>query len=700
MWTGFFVAMLAAAVFLYVPGFCALKALRMESVVAFCCAPLASIPLYTLLSTVYPSLGVFASWGSLFAPATAAGLIAWAVSFFATRRRAPRFARADSCGSFLAGRLSADWSILAAYIVVGFVSTGMLFVGNLASPESFLQSWDNVHHLSSVQAFFESGNYSSFTTSSYAAPVDRAIDPFASDSAFYPSAWHCIAAMAMGASGASCATAINAVNAVLAAVVLPAGMFMLLRTLFSGKRAVVYAGAFVTTVFAAFPWGFLTFGPLYPNLLSYVLIPSVAAMFVKAFAPKEAVWQRVVFAFVFFLGLVSLAISQPNAVFSLGVFLAPYCVVSAMRIGDCAKISDRVRPVAKVALATGAVLAIAGIWCVMYKMPFLSAVVGFDWPAKTSPVQAIANIGLLSFVETPAQPLLALLVAVGIVAALVDRSRRWVVFSYAFACIIYFFDMATDGFLKHLLSGFWYTDQWRTAAMAALFAVPLAAWGAATVARGAKSIVVRLATPGDNALRYGRCVMAATPLVLAAFIAFPSFDFAGSHRIETAYTTVGGRVETQNADVPLNFLGDDERRFVEQVREIVPEDQVLINEPDDGSVFLYGLDGVRIYYRYFTGYGLESGESSDSFLIRGHLDEIAFNEEVREAVDNIGAEYVLVLDQGDAEPCGPAGESRRFLPYHGVHKEAWQGIVEIDDETPGFEAVLSEGDMRLYRIVA
>lgn len=700
MWTGFFVAMLAAAVFLYAPGFCALKALRMESVVAFCCAPLASIPLYTVLSTVYPSLGVFASWSSLFVPATAAGLVAWAVSFFATHSRAPRFARSGSCGSFFSGRLSADWSILALYVVVGLVSTGMLFVGNLASPESFLQSWDNVHHLSSVQAFFESGNYSSFTTSSYAAPMDRAIDPFGSDSAFYPSAWHCIAAMAMGAAGVSCATAVNAVNAVLAAVVLPAGMFVLLRTLFAGRRGVVYAGAFVTTVFAAFPWGFLTFGPLYPNLLSYVLIPAAAAAFVKIFAPKEAAWQRVVFAVMFFSGLVSLAISQPNAVFSLGVFLAPYCVVLAMRIGDRLKISDRARSVAKAALAAAAAAVIAGIWCVMYKMPFLAAVVGFDWPAKTGAAQAIANIGLLSFVDTPAQPVLAVLVAIGAVAALADRSRRWIVFSYAFACVIYFFDMATDGFLKHLLSGFWYTDQWRTAAMAALFAVPLAAWGAATLARGAKALVVRLAAPGDNALRYGRCALAAAPLVLAAFIAFPSFDFAGSHRVETAYTAVGDRVEVQNAQVPLNFLGDDERRFVEQVREVVPEDQVLINEPDDGSVFLYGLDGMRTYYRYFTGYGLESGESMDSFLIRGHLHEVASNEEVREAVDSIGAEYVLVLDQGDVEPCGPAGESRRFLSYHGVYKEAWQGIVRIDDDTPGFETVLSEGDMRLYRIVA
>ncbi|MFQ9742217.1 MAG: DUF6541 family protein [Slackia sp.] len=37
----------------------------------------------------------------------------------------------------------------------------------------------------------------------------------------------------------------------------------------------------------------------------------------------------------FVIGLVSLALSQPNAVFSLGVFLVPYCVMQSHRGGVC-----------------------------------------------------------------------------------------------------------------------------------------------------------------------------------------------------------------------------------------------------------------------------------------------------------------------------------------------------------------------------
>ena len=45
-------------------------------------------------------------------------------------------------------------------------------------------------------------------------------------------------------------------------------------------------------------------------------------------------------------------------------------------------------------------------------------------------------------------------------------------------------------------------------------------------------------------------------------------------------------------------------------------------------------------------------------------------------------------------------ERRRFVLKDDIDNELWSGIRAIDDSTPGFETVLSEGDMRLYRITA
>ncbi|MEG0759780.1 MAG: DUF6541 family protein, partial [Raoultibacter sp.] len=73
------------------------------------------------------------------------------------------------------------------------------------------------------------------------------------------------------------------------------------------------------------------------------------------------------------------------------------------------------------------------------------------------------------------------------------------------------------------------------------------------------------------------------------------------------------------------------------------------------------------------------------------LDRIASDKQVRDAVESIGAEYVLVLDQGEQE-----GERPRLFTYENGKK--WRGIERIRDDTPGFELMLSRGDMRLYHI--
>ena len=51
---------------------------------------------------------------------------------------------------------------------------------------------------------------------------------------------------------------------------------------------------------------------------------------------------------------------------------------------------------------------------------------------------------------------------------------------------------------------------------------------------------------------------------------------------------------------------------------------------------------------------------------------------------------MLLLDAGDTEA---ATLYREFLD-----KDDWKGFFNITDSTEGLEPVLSEGDMRLYRI--
>lgn len=699
MWPMFFIALALAGVFLYVPGFFFLKVLRARASVALCCAPIVTVAAYALITAILPYIGIAASWATVFLPCAAAGALAAGVSYRLRPAGSARRNAAGALGRSFRRAVDEEWFVIALYALVGLAVVGVIFVKNLDGPDSFLQAWDNSHHLSSIRAFVESGNYSMLTTTSYATPLDRSFTPWPGEAAFYPSAWHCLGALVVNATGASVALAANAVNALVVALVLPFSSALLMGRLFPGRRGIVRCGAFVSLAFATFPWGFLTFGPLYPNLFSYALLPLAAVSFMSVFDEGASVRERIARAAMFVVSVAALACAQPNAVFSAGVFLAPFCVAVAAKASRMLAFAKRRPRRAAWACGIAAAAAIALVWWALFHAPFLQDVIWFDWPAKEEPEQALANIALLSFSYAPAQLLLSAFVLCGLICALADSRFRWFACSFLLAVFICYIDLAYDGPIKHLLAGFWYTDQLRTGSMAALFAMPLAALGLRHAIRFAAGLLNRcVASTGGKATPY----VASTVLLalVCTAVYYPSYDMPGHHHVETGFGAIRDRIEDQNSVVKMNYLDAAEKEFVKQAEAIVPADQPIINSPDDGSIFLYGYEGMRTYYRYLTGYSPESGESQESALIRSGLYRIAEDEAVRNAVRSIGAEYVLVLDQGKDEDLGSDREHRRFVFKDDIDNELWSGIRAIDDATPGFETVLSEGDMRLYRIVA
>ena len=130
-----------------------------------------------------------------------------------------------------------------------------------------------------------------------------------------------------------------------------------------------------------------------------------------------------------------------------------------------------------------------------------------------------------------------------------------------------------------------------------------------------------------------------------------------------------------------------EQTFVRKVLETIPEGALVLNQPNDGSVFAYGLDNLNTYYRQIS----HEGETENARLIREHLNDIASDPVVQRAVKETGARYVLLLDQG---------VSRKKGTWLAQYKdpESWRGIDSITDDTPGFKPILSNGEMRLYEI--
>lgn len=694
MWIWFGVAVFVGLVFLYAPGFLMLRACRVQALTSLTSAPLVTLPACLVICVLFEKVGAFSSWVSVMGLLLAFGVIALVVSHFVGGGRVLRFDLGYSPdaepGGHSGRERALDWALLGLYVLVGVVVATFAFAYALDGPESLAQSFDNVHHLNTTRAFVGSGNWSPLCVSQYLTAEDIALNPLPGAS-YYPSAWSVLSALLVSALGVSPVLASNAVNFLFVAVVYPVCMFMFMKVVFPKSPGVEAAGALCVLGFGAFPWMLMVLGPLYPNMIGFCLVPSVAFCFISIFSRGVDRLGRVTAAILLVFGVVCCGFTQPNAVFTVAVLLAPFCVKQAIRLADHLPFRPARPRLAKVGLACGACALIAAAWYALYKMPFLQGVVSYTWPPLESVSEALMDAALLGFRAPGAQVVLAGLVVVGAVRMLRHKKQAWLVASYALAVFIWVASISCEGELQHVMSGFWYTDSARTAAMAALIAVPLASVGLWEVVRLCQCLVEKVAAKKreSKALQVGCVAAVACAFVLANY--FPGLALPNQETKQTAFAATLFKLQGEHATQAPNIYSADERSFVETAMSVIPAGAVVINSPDDGSALSYGISGMRTYYRYLRPYG-EEGETDESKLIRTRLNTIATDENVRAAVERVGGAYVLALDQGPSQLHSP-----RWYTYG--DGELWRGIELIDDETPGFEVVLADGDKRLYKIV-
>lgn len=684
--------------FLIAPGYLLLRGFGFSRVLALAASPVMTIAEVGVVGIVFAEVGVTCTWLTVLLPCVAVGLLTLIVRR-AISQGIPDCFKFASDGFSLFGLSGAasGWLSLGATVAVSVIIGAVYFVGNMGAPDAMFQAYDNMFHSAGLRNFAESGNWSSLETC-YFIGEQALIDPIPS-SGFYPAAWHALAAQLISCTGISVALAENVVNFAMSFVVFPASVFFFARVAFAKVSYAVFFCSVCAVAFTAFPWGLLTFGPLYPNLVSYSIVLDFAALFVLLFRPGIGASARVADAFAWALSLVALALSQPNAVFVAAVLLAPFCVVQAARIPERFGwgASDRARLALRVACGVACTAGIAAIWMVIYYSPFMSGPISQFYPAYFTKPEAIANALLLSFRLSLPQVVLAVLVIIGGIYTLFNRRYLWLSFAYGISLVMYIINASTETFfLKSILVGFWYSDVFRVAAMAGILGIPLACLGLNAVFLG----VLRLLGRGEAGKRAQPCAQRAGVAAVCIAVAFAVLNFApniGSDdkKIETPFGYVGETIAMDYSVEAPNVLSPEERAFVQKAREVVGDDELLINIPDDGSAFSYGLDGSNVYYRVTRTYGGES-ETPESRAIRERLCNVATDAGVQEALESIDAEYLLVLDQGEDDLRG----ERLFLFTWDFYSEMWDGISSINDATPGFDVVLSEGDMRLYRIVA
>lgn len=690
----FFLCIGASVLILYFPGYLILRSLYLEPISALTLAPIPCIAFYAGIPIVFGLFSIPCTWASVTSPTLIICFGCWL---------GRKLCMHNKEHLLLGTNTKRDWITLILYLVVGIVLCGYIYVRSLNGVDSFQAKHDTITHYNNVRSFVDSGIWSSLTTSSYHG---TGLDSAATQStAFYPSAWHSLVSIIVSMLTCDIAIAANAVNAVIMGIVFPLSMHSFLKHLFPSKPLVWAAGAFASLAFTAFPWAFLIKGPLYSNILAYAILPggfSALIMLSNPHSVSKSSWilrscTIGVFSFI------ALSLSQPNSLFVLLLFAIFYFAPSMKEhLQHASPKSLHLNPAFfYAAYALCAVLLWVGL--INLPLPFFDYVVHFENPGdiNLTPADSAFNTLSFAFFLSPPQWILVAAAFIGGLHLVIHNHGRltWLALYMLFA---YFISRFMFGFPKIVITGIWYNDSWRLGACAALFLIPLVSIGLATAIKTLASWLGKEDThlsrtnsrSGEKSARRNTVWICAVA-VLATFSIinyFPDYTETGyaneSHHTPFGYVKQRISQSYGNTNIEQAY-SQEEHEFVKKALEAVPEDAIIINQPNDGSVFAYGLDGLNTYYR--TIYLEELSE--DANRIRTDLDRIGNDDDIKHIVDSMGDAYVLLLDQSRA-----VGEGGYVNEYNEKKVENWDGINKITDDTPGLELVLAQDDMRLYKI--
>ena len=716
MWLEFFQSVVVIIALLYVPGVILLHASGMPKPWALVSAPLVSCALFFIEGEIFSALNIPIPLAVMvLVPLLIAVLVNVYVFYVAPKHKEglndkkPVKSKAIRAGkrstnpvpAFICEEL--PFWIPLLYVAIGLLTVGLLFLPTLPSASSFVQGWDIVHHLDVTQAMIESQKYSSIHYDFYST-VEASITPWEpGTSGFYPSGWNIIVALTTQLVSTTVPIAGNALNFVSAAIIFPLSICSLIAKVLPKHRIALISGAFVCLAFFVFPWSLLIYGPIFPNTVAFCVMPSIWWIFMQMTRSKTPKHDLIWLIVIFVLGLITLFILHPSTIFSSIVVLLPW---SFARIGESKRrvvlFGKQIKPVT---LAYVFFIFALVIWSVFYYVLIVRGVaLNFWWSAYSSLQDAILHALGMDFIGqsyaggelVSPQPILSICVLVGAVWTFKHKQARWMVSAFMYLSILCIFIITFDVPLKGYLSGFWYTDPFRIAASCVIMAIPLAALGLATLAEAALETFASWREKASQAQTKAQtcvfCNVLAKPLIAGAVIAcvvvlnyvIPMPNLKSEEPIPAA---TAFKQASEKAYGDHYILTSEELEFLRRVELTVPAGAVIANLPQDGSLWAYGTNDLHVLWRFPNGY--DASERPASAILRKRLNRIASDPEVLQTVRDLNVQYVLILNN--------------VVDYSNAVTSTYKpgtfrGITQITDTTPGFEVVLEEGSMRLYKI--
>ncbi|MDR6861626.1 DUF6541 family protein [Phycicoccus sp. 3266] len=666
-WVGAVPAVATAALALLLPGLLLGWCLRLRgTLLAGLAAPL-SVTVVSVTGVLAQLVGVPFGAVPVLLSTVVAGLVGACVVVLLDRSPSPSAARPVARASARSAALRAARRavatrapdrprVLAAGLAGCVVAAGC---GTLAvrrgipDPASFPQTYDAVFHLSAVWHVVRTGDGSALTLGVVASPGRT--------HAFYPAAWHDVAALVVQLSGAPVTVAASAVSLAVVAIVWPLSSLLLARAAFGPRPAVLFAAAAVSTGFSAAPYLLLSYGTLWPNALGTALLPAVLGVAVSLARRDGVAWPSALAVAVAVLP--GLALAHPNVVVSALLLVTALVATEAGRWAG-ARHPRRRRRVTTVVTA-GLVVGLVELWLVA-RSPLFATTRGTSWPSRQTVAQAAGEWFAAAPMRAPVPWVLAVLVLVGLGVAARTPRHHWLAVTHLVAGAAYVLVAGSDGPVARALSGPWYDDPFRLAALLGVTAVPLAAlgsWRLAVVVAGA-SRAWRCPAFVASLRRPGPAVATLTLLVLLV----GGGGYAGANARVLATWYAGGAL-----------AGAPEQALLRSLGRIVPPGESVAGSPWTGASLSGPLGGRDAVFPHLSG-----GWGSDRELVAARLDEAATDPGVCAAVRRLHVGYVLD---------GPS----TFWPDD-PRQDAYPGLRVAG--APGFEPVATGGRLTLYRVTA
>ena len=659
---------LIACIFLVLaPGFIVAVGARQRGVHALGLAAPLSIGVLSIASIAAPFMGLSWSYGVVFATSFLLALLFWVFTrFWPSISRwfyggaAQMRSQAEDAAPQKWWSPGDHWWYLSAAIGIWLVMATM--TSAIRNPEWIGQAFDEIFHLNLVRYFVDTGSASSLEASKVAAGDEPG--------SFYPAVWHALAALVFQTTdNTTIPIAVNVTAVVVGSVVWPLSMmYFAYTTVRLNRMAILTVGIFSASL-SAFPLLLVHWGILYPNSLGIALIPVGLALTAQVFRLSKQFYMSVSEGLALGIMVVlGMAIAHPSAMMSMLIMAVPI-VVARMILQVKNSVEGALSPLLggfQVAGLAGLLLVIWILWGVIRPAPYL------DWPPTASSAQAVGEFLTNGVMGMNAYWLTSIFMIFGAFYVMRSRNRSiWLVGAWAVVAGFYIVGRYLpyeSG--RNAITGVWYNDVYRIAALTPIMASLLAALGVHCVS---EYMVRKIKGIGLNTYISGGSSKQVGGLVLTALVIFLLGYGTQNARPYTNYVeTVAGYY-----DPSLNTwrISPDELQVLEYVKENVPENSTIVVDPGTGAAYAYAIADRKV-----TAAHIFRKESDNQRLLNLYFDDVADHPEVCEAVREENAYYALDF--------GEVG-----------HDSQVTGVDNLANQA-GYTEVYRVGDAALYRIDA